>query len=317
MSKRLILPVLFLFFLSLSPVVAETQVLISASRNVVLIGDVISLKIVVKTDLPAQGVRVKVAGKDFEVVSQAELPLQKHDNELVFEHDIDIAYFRTGEFEIGPFPIEVVSGEEVLETKETNSIPITVKSVLSEEDKDIVDLKPPFEVKGNPFFVLKYVAIFLAALLLALLLVVYLKKRKQKEKVAAEPLLSPVEELDKRVKELVGKHLPEKDMFKEFFLRLTEIYKHFLHRQYRFNAEDLTTYETLLFLDSREKEREVTDAVGYVLNTSDLVKFAKFIPTHEVMEELKGKISILVKALRRREMAEAIPTKKNHVTPGK
>lgn len=317
MAKRLILPVLILIILSLSPLEAETQVLISASKNMALIGDVISLKFVVKTDLSADGVRVNIAGKEFEVVSQAELPLQKHDNELVFERDIDIAYFRTGEFEIGPFPIDVLSGDEVLETKETNSIPVTVKSVLGEEDKDIADLKAPLEVKGNPFFVLKYVLLFLAAVLLALVLFFYLKNRKRRKTATPEPLLSPVEELDLRVKELLNMRLPEKEMFKEFFLRLTEIYKHFLNRQYRFNAEDLTTYETLLFLDSKEKEREVADLIGYILNTADLVKFAKFIPTPEVMEELQGKISGLVEALRLREQAELNPTKNDHVTPGK
>ena len=317
MAKRRIFPVLFLLFVSLAPLHSETQVLISASKNMAFVGDVISLKIVVKTDQPADGIRVKIGKDEFDVLSRSELPMQKHDTELVFEQDIDIAYFRTGEFEIGPLTIEVVSGDRVAETKETNSIPITIKSVLTEEDKDIADLKHPIEVKGNPFFVLKYVLIFLAAVVLALVLIFYQKKRKRPDKGTVEPLLSPIEELDVRVKELMGKHLPEKEMFKEFYLRLTELYKHFLHRQYRFNAEDLTTYETLLFLDSKENERTIVDVIGYVLNTSDLVKFAKFVPAAEVMDELNGKISSLVDAVRRREREELNPTKNNHVTPGK
>jgi len=317
MSKRFILAVLTLSILCTPLLRSETQVLISASKNLAFVGDVISLKIVVKTDRQADGIRAKIAASEFDVVSQADLPLQHHDNESVFEQDVEIAYFRTGDFEIGPFTIEVVSGEEVLETKETNSIPIKIKSVLTEEDKDIVDLKGPIEVKGNPLYVLKYVMGFVALLLLAIFLVVYFKRRKRPAQEKAQPLLSPIGELEARVKELMAMRLPEKGMLKEFFLRLTEIYKRFLNRQYGFNAEDLTTYETLLHLDSNETERAIVDGVGYVLNTADLVKFAKFIPGERVMGDVHAKISTLVDSIRRREQDALNVKKENHVTVGK
>jgi hypothetical protein len=209
---------------------------------------------------------------------------------MVFEKEIEIAFFKTGDFNVGPFDIDLERNDEVIETRETNSVPVTIKSVLKEEDKDIKPLKDLIEIKGDPFYILKYVIIVVVLIIAVVLIILWIKKRKKKAQVVEKPLLSPLEELELRIKELSEKKLFEKGKIKLFFLELTQILKHFLHRTYHFNAEDFTTYETLYDLKGREKEVLIVNNMEFLFNTADLVKFAKFIPDAEVLGEVLKKI---------------------------
>ena len=280
-----------LIFLTITVDLAdETQVSISISDNLALIGDRIRLKIIVKTTTDVDKIIEKVTQKDFEVLEQRPFQKRKQQDYMVFEKEIEIAFFKTGDFNIGPFDINLKKNDAVIETRETNSIPITIKSVLKEEDKDIKPLKDLIEIKGDPFYILKYVIIAVVLIIAVILVILWIKKRKKKAQVVEKPLLSPLEELELRIKELSGRKLFEKGKIKLFFLELTQILKHFLHRTYHFKAEDFTTYETLYDLKGREKEVLIVNNMEFLFNTADLVKFAKFIPDADVLGEVLKKI---------------------------
>lgn len=283
---------------------AETQVLISASKTVAFIGDRISLKVMARTDLEIDKIKIPTPQQDFEILSRSSLPPQEQNGETVFEEDMDIAFFKTGEFNIGPLTVQLLKGEEVREEKETNAVPIKIKSVLTDKDKDIKPLKSPIAIEGNPFYVLKYVLLAAAVILLIVFIILFIKARKRKAAAEPLPLLSPLEELALKIKELTGLKLPEKGKFKEFFLRLTEIIKHFLNRQYRFNAEDLTTLETMLYLEGHEKDKSIVEGMAFLLNTADLVKFAKFIPDSGVLDDVRQRIDRVIAAYRQRVTME-------------
>lgn len=296
MKNRLTLFLSFFLFTSLIfltitvALAAETQVSISVSDNLATIGDRIRLKIIVKTTTEVDKITEKVAQKDFEVLEQTPFQKRKQLDYMVFEKEIEIAFFKTGDFNVGPFDVNLKKNDEVIETRETNSVPVTIKSVLKEEDKDIKPLKNLIEIKGNPFYILKYVIIAIVLISAVILVILWIKKRKKKAAVVEKPLLSPLDELELRIKELSERKLFEKGKIKLFFLELTQILKHFLHRTYQFNAEDFTTYETLYDLKRREKEALILNNMEFLFNTADLVKFAKFIPDTGVLGEVLKKI---------------------------
>ncbi len=296
MKNRLKLFFSFILFTSLIfltitvALAAETQVSISVSDNLATIGDRIRLKIIVKTTADVDKIIEKAAQKDFEILEQRPFQKRKQQDYMVFEKEIEIAFFKTGDFNVGPFDIDLKKNDEVIETRETNSIPVTIKSVLKEEDKDIKSLKDLIEIKGDPFYILKYVIIAVVLIIAVILVILWIKKRKKKAGVVEKPLLSPLEELELRIKELSERKLFEKGKIKLFFLELTQVLKHFLHRTYQFNAEDFTTYETLYDLKRREKEALILNNMEFLFNTADLVKFAKFIPDAEVLGEVLKKI---------------------------
>lgn len=294
----------------------ETQVLISSSKNLALIGDQINLKVIAKTDSKADKVKILSPRQEFEVISHTSQPRQENNNESVFEENLMIVFFKTGDFEVGPFTVKLLKGDEEVETKETNSIPVKIKSVLTEEDKDIKPLKNPIEIKGNPLYVLKYVLIILAAILIVIFVIVYVKRKKRKTGRAPEPLLPAVEEFALKIKELTDLKLMQKGKMKEHFFRLTEIIKHFLNREYGFNAEDLTTFETMLHLDAYEKDSSIRDRMGFVLNTADLVKFAKYVAGSEIIDEIQQKLEDVIGAYRQRNQQKMTEEPKQNAASG-
>jgi hypothetical protein len=269
---------------------AGTQVSISVSENLAFIGDRIRLKIIVKTTSDVDNINVKTMTQDFEILEQTAAQKRQEQDSLIFEKVAEIAFFKTGDFNVGPFVIELKKNEKVMETRETNSVPVTIKTTLKEEDKDIKPLKNLLEIKGNPWYLLKYVFGVLAVILITLLILFFLKRRKAKAEAAPKRLLSPLEELEVRIKELYQQSLFEKGKMKFFFIELTVILKQFLHRNYQFNAEDFTTYETLYDLKKRESEASLLNNLEYMFSISDLVKFAKYIPEEDALNELAKKI---------------------------
>lgn len=302
------LTVCFIAVCLLLPVIsgaAETQVSISLSENLVTIGDRIRLTIIVKTTADVDKITLKTATKEFEALEQQDTRKRRQQDYTVFEKVISIAFFKTGDFNVGPFEIDLKKNDEVLETRETNSVPVTVKTVLTEEDKDIKALKDPIEMKGDPFYILKYVITAILLVIVVILLVMWIRKRMRREPTAREPLLSPAAELEKRVKELVETGLFQKGKTKLFFLELTQVLKHFLHRCYQFNAEDFTTYETMARMKQLEDETLLLNGLEFSFSTADLVKFAKFVPEASVLEEVLTKITAMTAVYRERELRAA------------
>ncbi len=293
--------VLLLVFLFLVPAAgsparaAETQVSISASNNLVFIGDKIDLKIIVKTTHEnVQEIKIRTEKRDFDILGQLPTGKRQQTDYLVFEKTLIIAFFKTGDFEVGPFDVQLMEENEILESKKTNSIPVTVKSVLKEEDKDIKPLKSLIDIKGNPWYLLKYVIAALAVLGLVIFLILRIRKRRKAVPLPPKPLMSPLEEWEFLLKALAEKKLIETGKLKLHFIQLTQIIKNFLHRDYGFNAEDSTTEEILYYLNKDETDGIIPDNMRFVLNTADLVKFAKFIPDTPVFAEINGKIQEMI-----------------------
>lgn len=296
-----ILP-LFFFVLNTVTLKAETQVSISVSNNLAFIGDRILLKIIVKTTSDVDKITLKAGEKDFEILDQAPTQKRRQQDYTVFEKSIEVAFFKIGEFNVGPFEIDLKKDEKVIETRETNSVPVTVKTVLKEDDKDIKPLEELIDIKGDPFYILKYV-IIAVVIIVAVILIIWWFKKRRRAPVKVEPALSPLEELEAQIKALYAKNLFEKGKVKLFFIELTEIIKNFLHRTYGFNAEDFTTYETLYELKGREKEVPIIDNMEFLFNTADLVKFARFVPDAGVLGEISGKLENTVGIYKQRAAA--------------
>lgn len=289
--------------ISVRRALAESQVSISTSDNLATIGDRIQVKIIIKTGDEVDQIKLRTEKKEYEVAAESDTVKRKQQNYTVFEKNIQVAFFKTGDFEIGPYTVELLKNGEVVQSKKTNAVPVTVKTVLTEEDKDIRDLKSPIAFKGDPFYVLKYVIIAVVLTLFIVFLVMWWKKRRA-AKPEPEILLSPLDELQLRINELLAKKLYEKGKAKDHFIELTRIFKHFLFRTYHFQAEDFTTYETMLVLTQKESDSTVIDDMRFLFNTSDLVKFAKFIPDARVLSEISAKIEQLTSTYRRRYQAE-------------
>ena len=65
---------------------------------------------------------------------------------------------------------------------------------------------------------------------------------------------------------------------KEYYTRLTDALREYMHNRYKFNAADMTTGEIIENL-LRFNDRDAINEVKEILEVADLVKFAKFKPS--------------------------------------
>jgi len=298
--------ILISIWLASNPIIAATQVSITASETLTTIGEPIHLDIRVTTTANIQEIKIKSEKNPFEIIDQQPTHKRAEQNYIIFEKTYTIAFFSLGDFNIGPFTLDMLQDGRVLESKETNSIPIKVKTVLSDEDKDIKALKSPIKIDGNAFYFLKYVIAAVILIIIVILLIIWLKRRKKFVPSEPIPSLPPLVEFEMRINELWNKKWLDKGKPKFHFIELTRIMKNFMHRNYGFNAEDLTTYETLAALINEEKQTSLTDNWRFIFNTTDLVKFAQFIPDQPVMNEVYDKLSNCI-SLYRMRMPKDIP----------
>lgn len=293
--------------------ISAAQVTLSASTLTATIGEHVELRLIVRSLENIDEIKVSVPAGDYDIIRQQNQYLIKTAEWRTFEQVITVAFFKTGDFVVGPLDIELLSAKAVKEKEQSGTITIKIRSLLGAKDKDIKPLKKLLAIKGNPLHLLKY---FIAAgliLFLALLLLILKRKMKKKYLPAAASLPAPEIEMELRVQELWQKKLPQKGEYKLFFILLGEIIKHFLARVYSFNADDFTTTEIIAQLKSSEKDSDIVVGMENIFGQADLVKFAKQIPETTVINALAEKIATMTgKYKKRRSLTEAI-----HVQTGR
>ncbi len=282
--KRLFLILLFILPIALY---TETQVSVSVSSTTSTIGEQITLKFIIRTSTESDSIRISQGKQDFEFIKEENLKTKKSADFVTFEKNYKISFFKTGDFSVGPFSIGLMKGDQVVEDLLSNTIPVNIRSVLEESDKDIRPLRELSEIEGNPFYLLKYLLIILAAAGIIILFIYLLRRKKDDGNKTQTPLLPPDLEFLKKIEALWRTDLLKTGNFKRFFLSLTEAYKLFMTRFYKFNAEDLTTYEIINYLKKYEQDEKINNNFEEVFLISDLVKFAKYEPSEDEIEKIR------------------------------
>ena len=303
------------FLLLAGPLSAgAAQATMAASTASATIGERIELRVVVRAEAGVRDMSVDVPAGDYEIIGRSRRPAVLTADGSTFEEIIVIAFFRTGDFVVGPFRVDLLPPGAGTPSERTGQLAIRVRSLLGENDKDIRPLKELFAIRGDPRHLLKYAAALALLLLLGFLVRLWLKRKKSGESRTSEPPLAPEIELEAGVNELRKKNLPQSGEFRQFFIALSGMIKHFLQRAYGFNAMDCTTAETLALLRARENDMEIVAHLEAIFMEADLVKFARQVPENEAVAGIWPRIASLVAThKRRREQAMAA----THVQAGR
>lgn len=167
---------------------------------------------------------------------------------------------------------------------QTKEIHIEVKSILEKEANadDIRDIKSPvnFPVKLGPYIIIGIIVLLISA---GVLVIFVLKKRKvSKERVYKIPAH---EAAYKRLQELQNDNLPGQGKAKEYYIRLSDIVRHYLEDRFALKAPEMTTEEFLLMLKvSKTLSYEHKDLLQGFLSHCDMVKFAKYGPSGQEID---------------------------------
>jgi hypothetical protein len=172
---------------------------------------------------------------------------------------------------------------------------VEIQSILrlEGEPKDIRDIKPLENISRDWLPII--LIVLAAALVIALGIFLFLKWRKGKSSgpLQLQETLSPQEIALRDLDILKNKGLLEKGLYREYYFELSEIFRRYLGAKFNFPALDWTTEEIKHFLTrSSSHDPGIREKISYILEKTDLVKFAKAQVTGE--ENMTERIIIFI-----------------------
>lgn len=193
--------------------------------------------------------------------------------------DIRFAVFKTGDVALSPVVIRFAGKNGGKFECSVPPMTIQIKSLVSEKDKDIKDIKGPMTVsEGLGLWVLIVISAAVAALAVAGIILL----RKRKKAALEESLLEtdpPHIEAYKALDNISRENLLAKGEYKKYYIVLSDVIRRYLSRRFDIETLEKTTREILSQIGKLELSREVRHQMKEFMDQGDLVKFAKFIPT--------------------------------------
>ena len=233
-------------------------------------------------------------------------PVKTKDGKVINQSEYLITTFTTGEYVIPPITIRYTDPEG--EKKEIKSEPlfILVKSVgASESDQeDIRGLKSPIDVPGG------YLGYLLILPVLALLGAGGFLYYRRRSRGLAMPEIP--EELQRpawgvalfELNRLRESDLLARRQIKKYFISLSDIVRKYTERRYEIPALDRTTEEIRGEIKRLKLEPRIAESLHGLLFFCDLVKFAKYVPAAEEIENSLSEAYNLVNSTKQEEVKE-------------
>ncbi|KPK80221.1 MAG: hypothetical protein AMS27_17300 [Bacteroides sp. SM23_62_1] len=284
-NKGMISVMMILLSLFFSPQESCSQyveILAELDTNMITIGDQFRLNLSINQpagmDVIFPVIRDTVM-KEIEVLQEFKTDTTLLDkNQLELKKSYLLTCFDSGLYEIPPLPFRL-SFDNWTDTVFSNPMYLLVFTVPL--DSTIRDIKTPVAVPVSFTEILPYLLIGVGILALAYFVIYYLRKRKRKEPVFAftrpqdPPHVIALRELD----ELREAKLWQRNEFKVYYTRLTEIIRTYIERRFAIPAMEQTTYDILQsWKEAGMYDPELNDMLKQLLNLADLVKFAKEKP---------------------------------------
>ena len=187
-------------------------------------------------------------------------------------------------------------------SEELKTIPLTVeiKSVAPEltGKEDIKGIKPQCGIKVPYWY---YLVGFLSILVIAGTILLLLRKRRRGLIEEGIERMPPWENAFSELDKLAGIKTATAEEIKFFYTKLSFIMREYLEALYLFPALENTTIELMNALKRRKEFKPYLVETGGFLNKSDLVKFAKYIPTQVDNEKEIAVIRHLVDKTKKEE----------------
>ena len=200
----------------------------------------------------------------------------ENNNEFIISKKYELTNFDAGSY-ILPKQ-KVAFGNKILYS---NSTKIEVKLVEVDTTKQgLYDIKPIFTIDG-PNYIYTYV---LALLLIVILIWLYINRDKIFTKKTFQYDLSPYQKARDEINQLIDSNYNILENSKEYYSRLSFTIRNFLEAKVFDHSLESTTDELLYELNRIRSNDELKfslatlNNIQSVLNTADLVKFAKHQP---------------------------------------
>lgn len=304
------LGLLFVLMLVMQPSMLNAQrppkVSSSVDTTSIKIGEQIAWTVSVEIDTTDQVVFPE--GQTFsplETVEAYATDSTKKDDRLTLIKKYALTQFDSGNYKLPAQRIDI-NGIGYM----TDSLRITVATVpVDTLNQKMYDIKPLLQVDGplNKFWTYMLIGLLVFALIGGLVYWFFLRK-KPLTQVEKEALLPPYDRAMLELKRLENSKYLIKDEYKAYYSELTDIVRSYLEEDAQVDAMESTTDEIIQKLQLLSDggrlglDRDTINQFKNILQTADLVKFAKSKPPLQTAEQDRAIVEELV-----RTTHEAIP----------
>jgi hypothetical protein len=228
--------------------------------------------------------------KDYRPDIESELPDGRAESKTIFV----LSTYTTGDYTIPPLPVVFTLPDSTRKVVLAEPVPIRILSLLDQAGSDSLDIKPlKPQLGANEIFPPDYSRYYtwggigLLVLLVGGGLVGWYLWRRWKRKVEIErlPWETAFEKLAFLKVEYLDKAVPDHDRAKAYYVELTEIARAYLGRIYEVDVLEMTTEEFLEAFKDIEWPEELYEVMNGFLRHADQVKFAKFMPERQRIED--------------------------------
>lgn len=291
---------LCLFFAFASHVFSQISPTVSSEvdTNYIKIGEQIKFKVIVEADSMAQVIFPE--GQTFsplETVEAFATDTTRKNDRLTLAKTYALTQFDSGSYKLPAQRIEI-NGQGFF----TDSLQINVATVQVDTlAQEMFDIKPLIEVEKSYSGWWKWLlGILITLLIVGGLLYWFFFRKKALTEEEKEALLPPYDRALMELKKLENSKYLIHDEYKQYYSELTDIVRSYLEEDVHVTALESTTDQLInkleLMTDAGELEldKDTISQFKRILQTADLVKFAKSKPETSVAEQDRKSIEQIV-----------------------
>jgi hypothetical protein len=291
-NKRMKQYFILLLFLFISQIVfAQPEVETTIDSTNMMIGDQMNMEFKVK-HAPKMVVLMPKSvslGDKIEVLSERDTTAKISENEVLTKKSMTITSFDSGIYVIPPVPIQI-ERNGIIDTIFSKALRLTVVSPFLDTTKNIAPIKDIFtENISFKHDILPVLLGLFAIIILISIIVYYTKRQKQHEaiqQVTVEKPQLPAHVIAYiKLKELDDKQLWQKGDFKKYQSEISYTIREYLENRYEIPALESVTQEIMSSLNGFDIGSKPLINLKNILQTADLVKFAKLIPNENQHRE--------------------------------
>lgn len=252
----------------------------------ILIGDQVKLKL--QVDIPEKTrlfwpALIDSISEHIEIVEKSKIDTLKSNNKgwQSYAQTLTITSFDSGSFYFPQIPFLYKKNNDTASyTLLSDSVLLNVNTVKVDTTKEIKDIKGIMSAPLTFAEVLPYILGGLGLLLIIGFVIYYLKKRKKGETIFQKPKpVIPAHIVALQALEILNnKKLWQNNKVKDYYTELTDILRTYLEKRFGIYALEMTSDEIIESTFSLDIDIEIKDQLRKMLQTADLVKFAKGNP---------------------------------------
>ena len=273
-----------LFILISQIALAQPMVEIKLDSTNMMIGEQMKMKLEVKYSDEAE-VMIPQSfklGTKVEILNIRDSVSKISENEFLLTKEMTITSFDSGVYNIAALPIAYKDDGEYWDTIYSKSIQLTVESPEIDTTQAFATIKDIYQEDLSFREDVLPIILIVLGLTVFIALIWFFSQKKEKIENVEQDIKLPAHIIAfKALNELENKQLWQQGKFKDFYSELSFIMREYLENRFAINALESVTDEILINLNPFSIEKTQTENLKGILQTADLVKYAKVKPSEE------------------------------------